>query len=97
MKPTSAWLCTAHNAPYITNMTTLVSANRNINIGNKHPPIAAPNLRCLPLRVVGIPVFRAILRFARVIPVACLHEKDKPGMPVFVPFFLRLAIARHPI
>ena len=77
---------------YMTNTTRLSIVIINTSIGNKHPPIAAPNLRCRPLRVVGMPVLRAIFRFAAVTPVARLHEKESPGIPVFVPRFLRLAI-----
>jgi hypothetical protein len=54
-------------------------------------PIALPALRCLPARVVGIPVALANFRFVLVMPVAFFQEKDKPGMPVLEPF-LFLAI-----
>jgi len=72
----------------------LIIDNKNTIIGNKHPPPVTirPTLRCLPPRVVGMPVVRAILRFAAVTPVARRQENDSPGMPVFVPFLFFLAI-----
>lgn len=38
-----------------------------------------PTFERRPLRVVGIPVARAIFRFALVTPVARFHENDNPG------------------
>lgn len=43
-----------------------------------------PNLRCLPDRVVGMPVALAILRLAAEIPVARFQENDRPGIPVLL-------------
>ena len=58
----------------------------------RQPPVSAlPILRCRPDFVVGIPVNRAILYFARDTPVARFHENDNPGIPV-LERRLRLAI-----
>jgi hypothetical protein len=43
-----------------------------------------PNFARRPLRLVGIPVARAIFRFALVIPSARFQENDNPG-PSFIP------------
>jgi hypothetical protein len=43
-----------------------------------------PNFERRPLRVVGIPVARAIFRFALVTPIARFHENDNPGAS-FIP------------
>lgn len=62
-----------------------------INIIVRHPPVAAlPNFLCIPDLVVGIPVFFAILRLTFVMPKALFGEKDKPGIPVFVPRFFAM-------
>ena len=45
--------------------------------------IMLPSLRSTPARDVGIPVLRAMLCFASVMPKALFHEKESPGMPVF--------------
>ena len=62
-------------------------------IGIIHP-IAAPALRCLPCRVVGIPVALANFAFADETPIARFHEKDTPNFfPIFHSpcyFFLRI-------
>ena len=46
-------------------------------------PIHRPSLLRRPLRVVGIPVARAIDLFALVTPSARFHEKESPG-PSFI-------------
>ena len=45
-------------------------------------------MRCRPLLVVGMPVIVATDRFTLVTPTARLQEKDRPGIPVFVPRLL---------
>ena len=52
--------------------------------GTQHP-IALPILRCRPDRVSGIPDFFDILDFAADNPDALFHEKEKPGIPFFLP------------
>jgi len=60
--------------------------------GQPQPLVAArPILRCMPLRVVGMPVARAKRYRARDTPRARFHEKERPGIPVLVRR-LRLAI-----
>lgn len=50
---------------------------------NKALRIVLPIFRSIPDFVVGIPVLRAKLLLALVIPNALFHENDNPGIPVF--------------
>ena len=65
----------------------------SISIGTRHPPpvTALPTLRCRPLLLSGIPVFREILDFARVTPTARFQEKP----PLFTWAILRSRVGRN--
>ena len=47
-------------------------------------PNHLPSLRCLPERVSGMPVLRAMRRFAAVMPSARFHENVRPGKSFMV-------------
>lgn len=51
-----------------------------------------PNFLSHPALIVRIPVLRAMLRYAFVMPSALSQEKDNPGMPVFVLLLLAISI-----
>ena len=78
----------------ITANAIAISAGR---ITSTHPlPVRIrPTFLCLPLRVVGMPVARAILRFMDVTPAARFHENDRPGMPVLERLRLAIEIPLH--
>jgi hypothetical protein len=62
--------------------------------GNKKPSSHLPAFRWRPDLVVGIPVLRAKLCFARLTPNARFQEKDRPGIPVLDPFlFLAILVS----
>ena len=64
-----------------------------VRSGTRHPPpvTALPTLRCRPLLLSGIPVFREILDFARVTPTARFQEKP----PLFTWAILRSRVGRN--
>lgn len=64
----------------ITGQASLLPATE----GRKRLNIPPPSLRWTPDLVVGMPVLRANLYFAREIPSARFQEKDRPGIPVLV-------------
>lgn len=53
---------------------------------------ALPTFRCRPERVVGIPVAFAKVLLAFVTPNAFFQLNESPGIPVFVPLFLAMAL-----
>jgi hypothetical protein len=73
---------------YRTWHATAVAAARAIpnprSVARKQHPAAAPNFRCLPERVSGTPICLDSLPFAADKPTARFHEKDMPGIRLFL-------------